>query len=344
MADTESTLDNKATVSTTNFSLNQPILYSLLQDKKSILFAGCGGGYDFLSSIPLYLSLKSLGKKVTIVNHSFTNITMASKENKDDVILKHCLRVHGNTKITNLSYFPEYYTCKWFNKVMNEPNFEIFAIQRCPPTREMTECIQWICNEYKIDAILLFDGGTDSLMFGNEIELGTPIEDQTSIAAIDMITGVELKLHLCIGFGVDSFHGVNHGLFLENVATLEMEGAFYGSFSISRLTKEAQLYIDCYTYIETEMQSSIVCSSIINSIQGHFGNFHSTPRTKGSKLFLNHLMAILWTFNLTSLACKIPYLSEIKNSGSYLQTNSIIENYRRNVITIPLRKGIPLPM
>lgn len=39
----------------------------------------------------------------------------------------------------------------------------------------------------EIDCVILVDGGTDSLMRGDEVELGTPTEDMSSIAAIHQL-------------------------------------------------------------------------------------------------------------------------------------------------------------
>lgn len=51
-------------------------------------------------------------------------------------------------------------------------------------------------------SVILIDGGTDALMCGDEENLGTPNEDLTSIAALDLIQNVD-KYLLCIGFGID---------------------------------------------------------------------------------------------------------------------------------------------
>jgi hypothetical protein len=56
-----------------------------------------------------------------------------------------------------------------------------------------------IIEREKIDAILLVDGGTDSLMFGNEQDVGTPTEDMTSICAVNMIKNVKTKILFNIG-------------------------------------------------------------------------------------------------------------------------------------------------
>ena len=58
-------------------------------------------------------------------------------------------------------------------------------------------------------------------MFGDEEELGSPVEDHSSMAAIMQQETVPLKLIVYLGFGVDEFHGVSHSLFLESVAAIE---------------------------------------------------------------------------------------------------------------------------
>jgi hypothetical protein len=60
-----------------------------------------------------------------------------------------------------------------------------------------------------VDAIVLVDGGTDILMRGDENGLGTPEEDMASLGAVNGLTEVPQRLVACIGFGVDSYHGLN---------------------------------------------------------------------------------------------------------------------------------------
>lgn len=87
----------------------------------------------------------------------------------------------------------------------------------------LRESYQAVVDELRIDTIILADGGTDSLMCGNEEELGTPTEDmvrvcieliskltskQMSIAAVNGLKHVQQKLLTNLGFGVDCFHGI----------------------------------------------------------------------------------------------------------------------------------------
>lgn len=80
-------------------------------------------------------------------------------------------------------------------------------------------------------------------MRGDESGLGTPEEDLTSVAALAAIEGPD-RLVVSIGFGVDAYHGVSHGLVLENIAALERDGAYLGAFSVPRASREGALFLD----------------------------------------------------------------------------------------------------
>lgn len=69
-------------------------------------------------------------------------------------------------------------------------------------------------------------------MRGDESGLGTPEEDLASVAALAGLAPGDGAAPECfvasIGFGVDAYHGVSHGLVLENIAALERDGAYLG--------------------------------------------------------------------------------------------------------------------
>jgi hypothetical protein len=53
--------------------LNLP-LFSELEAAETILLAGAGGGFDIFCGLPLYFSLKAMGKTVYLANLSFSNL------------------------------------------------------------------------------------------------------------------------------------------------------------------------------------------------------------------------------------------------------------------------------
>jgi hypothetical protein len=105
----------------------------------------------------------------------------------------------------------------------------------------------------------------------------------TSLAAVAGID-VPTRLVVCLGFGVDTYHGVCHAHFLENVATLEREGAYLGAFSVPRTTREGAAFLDliAQSRAETPNRPSIVNGSIAAAMRGEFGNVQFTRALRGA--------------------------------------------------------------
>lgn len=347
---TESTSNSKGVKEhldkqSTSWCLSTPRLFDVLSPAKTVLIAGCGGGYDVLSGLPLYFALRRQDKNVLLANLSFTDLETKVVKGKNEYC-EMCVKVTRHTKVDSegSSYFPEYYLSQWFWEKFQE-DVPVYTFWRETGVRQMCAAYEKICTEHKVDAIVLVDGGTDSVMFGFEERMGTPVEDQTSIVSINSISRVPMKVLVCIGFGVDSFHGVSHGLFLENVATLERSGGYLGCFSVSRHSTEGQLYLEGYQAVAKCMQPSIVSASITDGMLGHFGNHHSTTRTRGSELFINPLMPIYWSFELAKLVAEIPYASELQQTKSATDvTRVIFKHHGKAEKEGKIRKPISLPM
>ncbi len=298
-----------------------------------------------MSGLPLYFALRAQGKEVLLANLTFTTLSRRIADDKSRYCDK-CVKVTRNTNAVEKSdsYFPEFYLSRWFWERFEE-DVPIFTFDREVGVSQLSKAYSKICSEHKVDAIVLVDGGTDSLMFGTEEQLGTPVEDQTSIVAVSTVEGVSKKFLISVGFGVDSFHGVSHGLFLENVATLEKDGGYLGCFSIPKDSVEGELYLEGYRAVAKNMQPSIVCASITDAMLGHFGNYHSTSRTGKSKLFINPLMPIYWTFELEKLVAKIPYTAALRSTSSCFEVSKVIYEYHGKLgKKDELRKQISLPM
>ncbi|XP_065909664.1 uncharacterized protein [Dysidea avara] len=321
-----------------NWQMEVPRIFQVLKPSQSVLVAGCGGGYDITSGLPLYFNLTKQGKQVHLANLSFSDIDGLTST----FYCSNCVKVDSHLKIKrqNPSYFPEYYLSRWFKEKWNE-EVPIYAFAREIGVKELTKAYNKIVAEHKIDAIVLVDGGTDSVTFGNEQLMGTPAEDHCSMAAVHGASNVPVKLLACLGFGVDSFHGVSHGLFLENTAKLEQTGGYLGCFSISKSSPECKLYMEAYNAIAANMQASIVCTSIISALQGHFGDHHTTRRTGSSELFINPLMGIYWTYQLDKVMEQIPYTPKLADTKSMNDVGKTIADHHSKQ---EHRKRIQLPM
>jgi len=212
---------------------------SILEKAETILLAGAGGGYDLYTGLPLYFALRAAGKTVHLANLSFATIYASTGKRIGPAL------VEINARTTaNHAYFPELHLAKWL-KDQNEPD-TIYCIDRtgAAPT---AAAYKYLCEHLNPDAILLVDGGTDSLMRGDEPMLGTPQEDIVSIAAVNALD-IETKLLACIGFGIDTFHGVCHTYVLEAMADLIKQNAYHGVWGLTPEMPEVKRYREATDY------------------------------------------------------------------------------------------------
>jgi hypothetical protein len=296
--------------------------FSGLEKAQTVLIGGAGGGFDIFCGLPLYFWLRNAGKTVHLANLSFTELGFSDGERP----IPPLVRVLPNTGGSQ-TYFPEVYLSQWLTSRFGET--PVYAIERSGAT-QVCSAYEWLVSTLRPDALLLIDGGTDSLMRGDEAGLGTPQEDMASLFAANVVRGVERKYLVAIGFGIDAFHGVCHAHFLENVAALIAENAFLGSWSLLHEMEEFRLYREACDYVTGRMpkQPSIVNGSIISAVTGVFGNHHATKRTEGSELFINPLMAIYWAFQLDAVARRNLYLDRIGNTSTYHELSLAIETFQ----------------
>jgi hypothetical protein len=319
------------------YNLNTLPLFQELKDCKTVLLAGAGGGFDIYAGIPLYYALKKMGIKVVIGNYSFTWL----RDTTAKPISPHCYEIQPfNIDTSGRNYFPELYLKKWF--MGQGEDVDIYAFDRVG-VEPLNKIYKTLHRMYVFDAVILIDGGTDSLMFGDEEGLGTPQEDITSMSAAYK-SSISKKYLVCIGFGVDHFHGVSHYHFLENVAVLAKEGGFLGVFSALKEMPEVQLYLSAIEYANSQMQGSesIVSNSIKSAIEGEYGNHQTIKRTESSELWINPLMSMYWCFNLKEVMKKNLYHHLIKDTNSIGELNNILSKFRTSLEKIREKKQIPI--
>ncbi len=299
--------------------------FSELEQSKRILISGAGGGYDVFCGLPLYFDLMSRGKEVHLANLSFSFLPPVGSERLSPSMLT----VTADTPI-HVDYFPERYLSEWFREEMNQ-EVPIYCFERTG-VQPLLKNYQTLVDELSLDTIVLVDGGTDSLMRGDEDGLGTPYEDMASIAAVHELQ-IERKMLACLGLGVDHYHGVSNYLTFEAIANLTQSKGFLGMFSLLEDMLEVQLYRGAAEYVFNRMQNdiSIVSSSILSALAGQYGDHHATPRTNGSKLWINPLMSVYWCFYLDSVAERILYLEEVKDTQDYMEIRGIIRAFRRTI-------------
>ena len=73
---------------------------------------------------------------------------------------------------------------------------------------------------HSIDAIVLVDGGSDSIMAGDEEGLGDLIEDAVSITAVAGLKELKAKILITVGLGTDRFNQVSDASSLRAISEL----------------------------------------------------------------------------------------------------------------------------
>jgi hypothetical protein len=295
-----------------------------LSRREHVLFAGAGGGFDVFSAIPLAEWARARGQRVSLANLSFTNLAEV-----DGKVLAPGLVAIDHESSGPLDYFPEGKLATWLHARGAPSTVHCFEKTGCRP---LLHAYRTLIEALSIDAVVLVDGGTDILMRGDEAGLGTPQEDVTSLAAVNALDVAE-KLVVCLGFGIDTFHGVCHAHFLRNVAALAQEGAYLGVRALLPDQPESRAFLDAVELAcrLTPRRPSIVSLSIAAALRGEFGDVALTERTSGSKLFINPLMSMYWGFDLGGVARRCQYLDRVRETESVWDVNLVIEAHRQSV-------------
>jgi len=311
-----------------------PFLTEIAQ-ARNVLLIGAGGGYDIFSGLPLYRWLRNTDKTVHLANLSSGALGFTDAESP----IAGLFRITSTTAASK--YFPEMHLAGWLSRESKE-EVSIFCIEPAG-VEAVSAGLRWLVENFKPDAVVLVDGGTDSLMRGDEAGLGTPEGDMATLLAVDSLSQPIAKFLLCLGFGIDSHHGVCHAHVLENVAALIANDGFLGGWSMDRNTAEFQFFRDAcdYVFARLPQQPSIVNTSVIAAATGAFGDHHSTRRTEGSTLFINPLMAFYWAFHLQAVARRNLILDRIRNTQTAADVAREIERFRDELPS--LRPWQPIP-
>lgn len=155
------------------------------EDIQNVFITGCGGGFDFIHCLNIYKNLRDdLKKNVIIGSYSFGNTKaiksaeLVFKSDNAEVYL-----VSGDTISEDIHYFPEILLCQYLDQEYPEtaPHkiYAYYARSFCIPV--LRTFYESLCDKHSLHAIIAMDGGSDSLMVGDEQGLGDPIEDAVTI-------------------------------------------------------------------------------------------------------------------------------------------------------------------
>jgi hypothetical protein len=321
--------------------------WDILKDPKirSVLLVGCGGGFDFVHSLLIYDDLIQLGKEIYVGSYSFGNPQDYSANPPLEPLFSDSYsRNTSNTDYSNHSisndilspivyrissicsgsteYCPELGYCSYLDLLYpSKSPHEIYAYYaRSFTTRTLTQFYSQLISHHDIDVVICIDGGSDSLMKGDEHGLGDPIEDAVSVAAIaslccslqsysnptpsPSLTSPKQPLGLLytVGFGCDRFNFVSDASSFRAVAELTALGGFLGSFSLTPSSHRVSIYREGLAHIyQRQQMRSILSGCILASALGSYGtDLHSSSLTTSSGIdrhssFSTHPFLSLWS-------------------------------------------------
>lgn len=303
-----------------SFSLGQLPLLERISEGENILLVGAGGGFDIFAGLPLYSHLKSKGKTAHLASLSFSELKKANGYSAQENILRVDKGSGGEDH-----YFPERYLSQWFDSQGEEVPLYCFSPAGAQPVRSV---YQELIRELELGTIVLVDGGTDSLMRGDEPGLGSPAEDLASIVAA---AGIELphKFLVILGFGVDAGHGVCHAYVLEAMAELTANGGYLGGFSLLPGMPELEALRQAVEYVHERMpqRKSIVMSSVLAAAYGKFGQIEGLVEEWDDRLLINPLMSMYFGFELDAVAERCLYRDYMEGTYSRWDVNRAIGNF-----------------
>lgn len=319
--------------------LNLPILEQL-KDSQNILIAGAGGGFDVFGGLPIYFTLREMGKTVHLANYSFMEFAIAKIISEPiEEIETLLLGAQGRVK-RPFEYYPEGFLAQWFLEQGDDVTVWMFAAMGVQP---LIMCYQHLIKKLNIDALILVDGGVDSLMIGDEEGPGTLTEDSITLAAVAELD-VPVKLHACIGFGTEVEEAVCHHHALENIAALAKMGGFLGSCSLTpQMPAFQQFEAACrYVWEQPKHKKSHITTRVIPAVYGEFGNHKMYPTSDADvPIFISPLMSIYWFFDANKVIGRNLLIDELRDTYTKQDAIAIVLRYYREKGIQRRRKSIP---
>jgi hypothetical protein len=314
--------------------LNLPHIEAL-ERCENLLIAGMGGGFDVFCGLPIYFELRRRGCRPHLANFSFSDVESI----RDCIRLSDTLiGVEANPEQFE-PYFPEYYLARWFRERRDE-SISLWCFHKTGAA-PLLHNYRRLVEHLRVDGILLVDGGVDSLMRGDEAQTGTLIEDAISLYAVNELRDVKTRLIACVGLGAEQ--DVTHAHVFENMAALTAAGGFLGACALTPRMAAYQAFEDAVLYVQGQRHHdpSVINSSVISSVRGNFGDYHLTPKTRGSRLWISPLMGVYWFFGLDAVAERNLFLPYLSGTQTFRETLFVFMEAarqwpRRSLATVPL--------
>lgn len=276
---------------------------------KTVMLCGCGGGFDFVHSLTLYPELRRLGKSIIIGSYSFGDPEMITGDTEVVFCESGVIAKRVTAASTPAPYYgPEVHVCSFLDTQYPDsaPHFAYAYFARAFTVPLLTRFYERLIQTHSVDAIVVVDGGSDSLMAGDEEGLGDPIEDAVSVTTVAGLDDLKARVLISIGLGTDRFNHVSDAASLRAIAELTRMGGFLGCVGLEPTSRGFTFYRGCLEHIyERQGFRSVLAGTIVSATEGWFG-LEIPPvlseRVEQGELYLWPLMAMLWAFDTETVA------------------------------------------
>ena len=249
-------------------TVEQEISSSITEENRILLF-GVGGGFDILSCLPLYYTLRSRGYNVELGNFSLVDFSLFPA-------LGNIMHIEGDFYGTDgpvlevTDHYPEGHLATWFKTGFNE-DVRVWMIPRTD-VHQTAKALNAMVEQLNIGMVIFCGAGARSIMMGDEEGCGEML-----IPSIVLAAGKQLSVKsMLFTVGINtSGERKSESLYstMENIQALTYDGAHYGSCSLHKGMASFLYYKSAYEYIVDQHMhaSSPIHELIITAVLGGFG-------------------------------------------------------------------------
>ena len=202
----------------------------------------------------------------------------------------------------------------------------------------LTQLYKWVVSKHDIDTLIILDGGSDSLMCGDEYGLGDPIEDAVSVAAGARLHTLRHKFLISVGFGSDRYNGVSDNASFRAISEITEMGGFRGSWGVEPDTEGFKFYQALLnTIYEKQTFRSVLSSLIVTAGKG--GQFGFTvPENSGGRIKEGHSTAFVWplmshlfAFDVDTVARRSLIIPWIESAHTPMDAHFLLMQGRKSI-------------
>lgn len=246
----------------------QEIVDSLPKGKK-VLLMGVGGGFDIVSCLPLYHTLRMKGLDLELANYSLVEFDLFPALADPIRMNDELYGAYGPVKGA-VEHYPEGHLSAWFKQGFQE-DVTVWMFRR-QTVVQLVKNLKLLIQNLDIGMVVLCGAGASSIMTGEEEGCGEMLFPSIVLAAIKQLDVKSVLFTLGVNTGggrrAESLYNA-----MEGVQALVMAGAYYGGCILEKKMDCFQYYKSAYEYIvdQSAHLKSPVHEMIITSAYGGFG-------------------------------------------------------------------------